>query len=104
MAGVTGLELRYPVASYALEMLRLPRHRCCTSGSVAARAPRRSAGKAAITPPGRLAPATLGHGECGLLVRLQSELLGQHDIPKRKVPYRTEAPDGDSGASRTDLV
>jgi uncharacterized membrane protein len=37
-------------------------------------------------------------------VGLQSEFLGQHDIPKRKVPYRTEAPDGDSGAARTDLV
>jgi hypothetical protein len=61
-------------------------------------------GSAAITPSGRLAPATVGHGECGLLVGLQSELLGQHDIPKRKVPYRTEAPDGNLGLARTDLV
>src|SRR5271165_3381485 len=61
-------------------------------------------GSAAITPSGRLAPATVGHGECGLLVGLQSELLGQHDIPKGKVPDRTEAPDGNLGLARTDLV
>jgi hypothetical protein len=56
------------------------------------------------TPPGRLTPATVGHSECGLLVGLQSELLGQHDIPKGKVAYRTEAPDGNLGLARTDLV
>ena len=66
--------------------------------------PKKKAESAAITPSGRLAPATVGHGECGLLVGLQSELLGQHDIPKRKVPYRTEAPDGNLGLARTDLV
>ena len=52
-------------------------------------APRRSGGSAAITPPGRLAPATVGHGECGLLVGLQSELLGQHDIPKGRPAVRS---------------
>jgi hypothetical protein len=45
----------------------------------------------------------VSHSECGLLVGLKGELLGEHYVPKGKMPYRTEAPSGDVGAVLTEL-
>ena len=39
----------------------------------------------------------VSHSECGLLVGLKGELLGEHYVPKGKMPYRAEAPDGNLG-------
>jgi hypothetical protein len=46
----------------------------------------------------RSAPRAVSHGECGLLVGFESELLGQHHVPKGKIPCRTETPEGDFAA------
>ena len=45
----------------------------------------------------------VSHSECGLLVGLKGELLGEHYVPKGKMPCRTEAPDGDLGTILTEL-
>jgi hypothetical protein len=46
----------------------------------------------------------VSHSECGLLVGLKGELLGEHYVPKGKMPYRTEAPSGDVGAVLTETI